>query len=242
MRLRRHEGGLRGAGSFSSAKLQRSRGLPQISFHHRGSLAAVLPEQLGIWAYPYPLLYTDLPNSESIKEPGRLAEMADGEQTIFNMVNGMCGSLYLSGYLHLADEKNRALIAEAVELYKQERSFISQAYPFWPLGFTRINDGLNWAAVGLASRDRSRLLLSVWRLGDGDEYRTIPLAGSNGRSGIGGLQAEIVQRYPREGYAVDCHYSPQTGQLTVRMPKPYQARLRFASRRIPGCRQSLTFC
>lgn len=197
-----------------------------------GSLAAVLPEQLGIWAYPYPLLFTDLPNPEGIKETSRLAAMADGEQTIFNMVNGMCGNLYLSGHLHLADETNRVLIAEAVELYKRERSFISQAYPFWPLGFTRINDGLNWTAVGLASRDRSRLLLSVWRLGDGDEYRTIPLAGSNGRGGIGGLQADIEQLYPREGYAVDCHFSPKTGQLTIRMPKPYQARLfeiRFAA-------------
>ncbi|MDI4647923.1 glycoside hydrolase family 36 protein [Cohnella hashimotonis] len=196
-----------------------------------GSLAAVLPEQLGIWAYPNPLLYQDLKNPEILKETDRLAAMADGEQTIFNMVNGMCGNLYLSGHIHLADEANRMLIAEAVELFKRERAFISQAYPIWPLGFTRINDGLSWAAVGLASRDRSRLLLSVWRLGDGDEYRTIPLVGSDGVSRAGGIRADIVQLYPCEGYAVDCHYSPKTGQLTVRMPKLYQARLfeiRFA--------------
>ncbi|THF80290.1 glycoside hydrolase family 36 protein [Cohnella fermenti] len=184
-----------------------------------GSLAAILPEQLGIWAYPYPLLHSELANPASIEEPGYLRTMEDGEQTIFNLVNGLCGSLYLSGHLHLADETNRGLIAEAVALYKKERAYISRSHPIWPLGFTRMNDEEGWASVGLVSPDRSRILLSVWRLGSGSEYRILPLERWRGR------KATVNLLYPGEGYSVESSYSANTGQLTVRLPKPYQARL-----------------
>ncbi|MFC3801236.1 alpha-galactosidase [Cohnella sp. GCM10012308] len=184
-----------------------------------GSLAAVLPEQLGIWAYPYPLLHADLAFPGKLKEGQHLRAMEDGEQTIFNMVNGLCGSLYISGHFHLADETNLRLIADAVALYKKERAFIGESHPIWPLGFKRINETDSWNCLGLASPDGNRILLSVWRLGSGAEYRTIPLARWRGR------KATVSLIYPQEDQDVEATYSANKGLLTVRFPKAYQARL-----------------
>ncbi|MCL5270110.1 MAG: alpha-galactosidase, partial [bacterium] len=77
-----------------------------------GSLAAVLPEQLGVWVYPLPLLFPNLKNPAILKTPEYQASMADGEETIFNVVNGLCGNFYLSGRLDAADAANMALIQE----------------------------------------------------------------------------------------------------------------------------------
>ena len=95
-----------------------------------GGLAAVLPEQLGIWAYPYPLLFSDMKNPDALKTKAYQDMMKDGEQTIFNMINGMCGNMYLSGHLEAADELNMGLIKEGIAIYKVERKHIHNSYPF----------------------------------------------------------------------------------------------------------------
>jgi alpha-galactosidase len=183
-----------------------------------GSLAVVLPEQLGIWAYPYPLLFLEMGKPEILFTEAYRAKMADGEQTIFNMVNGLCGNLYLSGRLDAMDKTNCALVAEGVSLYRSERAFIQQAFPFWPLGFNRIPDEHTWACVGLESEDRQRALLAVWRLGSDQEWQTIPLPAWQGKL------ATVRQVYPEKGYEVPAQFHLQPGTLTVRFSKPWSAR------------------
>jgi len=183
-----------------------------------GSLAGVLPEQLGIWAYPIPLVFMEMKDSNLVYTAEYRQRMADGEQTIFNMVNGLCGNMYLSGRIDAADDRNRALIGEGVEVYRRERAFIHRAFPFWPLGFNRLNEKDTWASVGLAAHDNRRALLAVWRLGSAKELQTLPLHGWTGR------RASIRQIYPAQGYEVSTSYSSRDGTLTVRFPKQWTAR------------------
>lgn len=184
-----------------------------------GSLAAVLPEQLGIWAYPYPLLYTDMNRPDILNDYSYQNAMADGEQTIFNMVNGMCGVMYLSGFICNADENNLSLIKEGISLYKKERKHIQNSYPFWPVGFTRINNSNSWASVGLANSEGSRLLLAVWRLGSAEEYAVLPIHKCKDKA------VNVRQLYPDKKYEVEFYFNRYKGNLTVHLPKTYQARL-----------------
>lgn len=193
-------------------------------FYHKnpsvivGALAGILPEQAGIWVYPYPLPFNDRERPELLQSPEYQISMADGEQTIFNMVNGLCGNMYLSGHIEVADELNTKLIKEGVALYKKERKHIHEAYPIWPIGFTRINDVKSWASVGLVSHDEARILLAVWRLENDADCCEIPLSKWRGKT------ATVRQLYPEKGFDVDYHYDVDRGRLTVRFPKTYQAR------------------
>lgn len=182
-----------------------------------GGLAGVLPEQYAIWAYPYPLLFSDRLHPDILQSEAYIKSMADGEQTVFNMVNGLCGNLYLSGHIDYADSLNWKLVQEGVELYKSERGHIQNAFPVWPIGFTRINDRDAWACVGLMSFDGKRLLLAVWRLG-GEEYMDFPIRGWAGKNAV------AKQLFPAVGFDVKYCYNINTGSLTVHMPDAYTAR------------------
>jgi alpha-galactosidase len=184
-----------------------------------GSLACVLPEQLGVWAYPMPLLFLDKDKPEVLKSAEYQAKMADGEETIFNMVSGMCGNMYLSGHLEAADDLNMRLIKEGVALYKCERKHIHNSHPIWPIGFTRFNDTRSWVSVGMASEDEKRVFLAVWRLGGADEYQEIPL------KSFAGIDAVVKMVYPAEGYAVEYSFNRVKGTLTVRLPRNFQGRM-----------------
>lgn len=184
-----------------------------------GCLASLLPEQAGIWSYPIPLLFNDLNQPELIQKPSYHKQFEDGEQTIFNMINGMCGNMYLSGHINAADEKNFSLIKEGVELYKKERKHIHNAYPIWPLGFCRINDNKTWTAIGLINEDNNRILLAVWRLGSHDEYYDIVVPHMAGKKVV------VRQLFPlAEEYRVEYFYNSEGGKLTLRLPMQYQAR------------------
>ncbi len=183
-----------------------------------GSLAGVLPEQLGIWSYPYPHLFFERDSADVLDSPDYQARMADGEETIFNLVNGLCGNVFLSGRIDKADARNQALIREGIAIYKQERSHIHHAHPVWPLGLPRINHCNAWTAVGLANDENSRILLAVWRLDSGEPTMTMPIPG------WAGSPATVRQRYPESGYAVPIAYQWQTGMLTVEFPKSNMAR------------------
>lgn len=127
-----------------------------------GSLALMPAEKAGIWCYPYPLAYdnrNDLAISEDV-----LQGFIDGEQTIFNFVNGCMGCMYLSGKIHQADAYNFSLMKEGVELWKSEREFIKTAYPIYPKGMARMSIKTDYA-VGLTNGDRA--LIAVWNLSDG---------------------------------------------------------------------------
>ena len=124
-----------------------------------GSLAFIPPEKAGVWCYPYPLSYEDRKKKELSRE--ELQDFADGEQTVFNVVNGLMGCMYLSGKINQMDEYNFALLKEGVELYKAEREFIQGAYPIYPKGLVRISNKKEYA-LGLQRGER--MLLAVWNL------------------------------------------------------------------------------
>lgn len=184
-----------------------------------GSLAGVLPEQAGNWSYPYPLLSEHLSNPDIIKSEEYRKNMEDGEQTIFNMVNGMCGNMYLSGRIDVADDMNFKLIQEGVNLYKKEKQHIHNSFPFWPIGFTCFNELNSWVSVGLANEDNSRVLLAVWRLGSSEKHVELPIYKWQGKKAV------VKQLYPAEGYDVMYYYNVDKGILTVNLSKMYQARV-----------------
>lgn len=184
-----------------------------------GMLAAVLPEQNGIWAYPYPLLVSHHDHPEWLDDKEYRNSMQDGEQTIFNMINGLCGNLYVSGRVDKADDLNLFLIKEAITLYRAERTHIRNSSPIWPLGFKAVNDSTGWNSVGLASMDNTRVLLAVWRLESEGSTIRLPISGWENCS------VEVKQLYPEaDPYQVVNNYDLVDGALTVNLPNRNQAR------------------
>lgn len=178
-----------------------------------GTLCYVAPEKAGIWAYPHPICFDKFFDPNGL--PADLYDgMADGENTIFNMVNGMCGAMYLSGHIEAMDEANRALLHEGVETYKSIRRTIAGATPVFPLPHLLLNrDG--FAAQGLLSENGEELLLAVWRVrAEGDTVR-IPL-GKYAK----GFAAEML--YPADPHGASFSYDGET--LTVTLPHPISGR------------------
>ena len=128
-----------------------------------GSLALMPPEKAGIWCYPYPLVFDERERLELCE--AAVKSFADGEQTVFNVVNGFMGCMYLSGKIHQADEYNFSLLREGIALYKKFRHFIKQSYPVFPRGMIRLSNR-TYNVVGLINEENTELLLAVWNLSD----------------------------------------------------------------------------
>ena len=141
-----------------------------------GAMLGLLPEQTGIWAYPYPRVFWDMNGEEYLTDAYR-EEQADGRNTAFNMINGMAGALYLSGKIDRADENNFRLIEEGVSLYKRLRPFLSEAVPFYPLPLRHIGED-TFHALGL--RGGCRAVVAVWRTNAREDTVRIPLEGCTG--------------------------------------------------------------
>lgn len=133
-----------------------------------GSLAIMPPEKAGIWCYPYPLSFDERNLNDLPQE--KKEELKDGKQTIFNVVNGMMGAMYLSGRIDKMDEYNFKLLQEGVALYKQERAFIKGSYPAYLKGRVRLSNKTE-NALGLVNDGGTQMLLAVWNLSD--EARTV---------------------------------------------------------------------
>ncbi|WP_442576374.1 glycoside hydrolase family 36 protein [Microbacterium sp. F51-2R] len=99
---------------------------------------SILPEQCANWAYP--------------------AVGMTEEETVFTLVTGLSGRLYLSGFLHELTDEQRVLVADAVQLHKQLRPALVTAVPFWPLGLP------SWESdtIALGLRTDAGDLLFVW--------------------------------------------------------------------------------
>lgn len=150
--------------------------------------SAVTPEQGGMWVYPYE---------------------DEEEHVIYNMVNGLLLRPYVSGMVWKLSENSMQLMQEGISLYKEIRSDVKEALPFFPLGFGNIKDQA--LAYGLCTGDT--LYLSVFAPGTQDVE--IPLM----------LEKEIVQAeviYPKKG---NCAYQVENGVLSVHMPQKKAARL-----------------
>lgn len=183
-----------------------------------GSLANVLPEQLGIWCYPLRYDYSkylENPKSNSLPD-SKIFE--SGEETIFNGVNGLCGNLYLSGRLDGADELNRMLLQEALSIYKKERLFIANAIPFWPQGHLPVLETKRWHSFALKSEKTNRCLLAVWRLESHEEIHEIFFPEWKASS------IQVRQIYPKKSHQVEFTWAPAHGKLSFRFLSKNQAR------------------
>ncbi len=184
-----------------------------------GSLATLLPEQSGIWAYPYPLLFNEREHADILNSSEYLDTKRDGEETIFNMVNGMCGVLTLSGHPECADPVNRELIQQAVAIYKSNREFIAQSFVTYPRGTASLDHMTGYVVLGLTDDNMSKMLLYVWRNRGDDDYCTIPLPADK-------PVLRLRQLYPqKDGFETEFYYSANRRSLTVHYEKPVMARI-----------------
>jgi alpha-galactosidase len=111
-----------------------------------GSSAAVLPEQLGVWAYP--------------------TRDQDPDAASFNLVNAMLVRIVLSGNLDALSAESRREVADGIRIYKDRiRPRIPHLVPFYPLGLPRYDDARTPIALGM--RDSDAEFVAVWRLNGG---------------------------------------------------------------------------
>jgi alpha-galactosidase len=103
--------------------------------------AAITPEQAASWAYP---------------QPG----FSDRE-IVFTLCGALLGRVHLSGHLNQMTDAQRRLVADAVAAYKQLRSDLPDALPFWPLGLPQWTD--SWLALGM--RTPAVTYLIIWHRG-----------------------------------------------------------------------------
>ena len=104
-----------------------------------------------------------------------IKEVSGKEQTVFNMVNAMLGCIFLSGKINQMDDESTCLVKHAIEIYKENREFICNAYPVYPQGFFRMSDKTN-NSVGLISDNKEKLLLAVYNLSDSDCLVSVDLS------------------------------------------------------------------
>lgn len=133
--------------------------------------ASILPEQAGNWAYP-------------------ASEMTDAE-TVFTLVTGLSGRLYLSGFLGELGASQRALVAEAVGLHKTVRGGLAATDPFWPLGLPAWDDDV--VCLGLRGTEQS--LLFVWDRSEEPRSFTIP--------GVHGVETLFPAGSSVDGWVID---------------------------------------
>lgn len=178
-----------------------------------GMEACVQPEKCGSWAYPYPQFYDDRlkPAAECVNKNGDYS----ASETIFNMINGMLGLMYLSGHIELADEENTKLIKESISVYKENRAFVASAYPIYPSGRIRI-DKNGFYSYGLINNDGSKILLAVWRINSSENVQVFDL------SKYVGDNASVKVVYPQ---SVDTEFSYSNKKLAVKLADVYSARL-----------------
>ena len=144
----------------------------------QGMLACMPPERAGIWAYPYPIDFHDMPiHGDVMPMPPQdyLEKISDPWQTAFNMVNGMMGCFYMSGRPPYADEQGKALIKNAVALYKKNRNTLMSAVPVYPMGLSRLDD-TGYTALGLLNEKDKKLILAVWRVRSSEPTVSVDLS------------------------------------------------------------------
>lgn len=110
--------------------------------------SGVLPEQAGMWVYPY----------EDEKE-----------HVIYNMVNGLLLRPYMSGMVWKMSDECLDLLKEGISLYKEIRQDVRRALPFFPLGFNTIKDEV--LSCGLSLEDHAYLAVFTPKA----DYAEIPL-------------------------------------------------------------------
>ncbi|WP_329263603.1 alpha-galactosidase [Streptomyces sp. NBC_01478] len=149
---------------------------------------AVVPEQAAIWAYPQP--------DQSL------------DAIAFTLAAPLLGRVHLSGFLNLMNDEQFDLVRSAVSVYKDVRTEIGAAHPFWPLGLPGWED--EWIAQGL--RGTQATYVTVWRRGSDDTGRTLTVPHLRGAS----THATVL--YPGTADA-GVQWDAAEGRLTVSLPR-----------------------
>ena len=108
-----------------------------------GAMAAVLPEQLAVWAYPL--------------------QTGNKYEASFNMVNSMLCRIHQSGHLAELSDESLMMVKQGIEVYKSELAEVIPAgIPFFPLGMPSIEDRYSPVALGLKTDEAD--YYAIWRL------------------------------------------------------------------------------
>lgn len=151
--------------------------------------SALTPEQAAVWSYPM--------------------NTGDDEEVVFNMINAMLLRIHQSGHMVNISPKRRALVKEAISVYKSLRHDIKISTPFWPLGFADFKS--DFLCLGIETDKKA--YIAVWRREGEKSEAELPLH-FNAKS------AKCI--YPAYN---DWNYSIDGSVLKVELKKPYSARL-----------------
>ena len=158
------------------------------------SPTAMTPEQAAVWSYPL--------------------RSGDREEVVFNMVNALLLRIHQSGHLAEIDPDRKALVKEALALYKKIRQDIRNGLPFWPLGPSKFDD--EWVVSGLTCENRN--YIAVWRRGAKKAEISLPVVHLKGKD------AKIRCIYPSY-HEAPLSWSKETGLMTAVLPENVSARL-----------------
>ena len=166
----------------------------------------VTPEQAAVWAYPM--------NHEESISPDALRE-----EVIFNMVSAMLLRIHQSGHLAKLDEERKALVKQALSVYKTIRPDIRASRPFWPLGLAGYSDEI----VSLGLFVEGKAYLAVWKRSGAAESVTLPISDAV-RTALDSEKIALSCIYPGPETA-EASYDPLEKAVKVALPKPVMARL-----------------
>lgn len=147
----------------------------------------VTPEQCAVWAYPQP--------EDSLDE------------VAFTMASALLGRIHLSGLLPDLGPEARALVVEAVAVYKEIRADLAQALPSWPLGLPVWDDP--WTALAL--RAPAATYLVAWRRFGAEPTTTLQVPH------LRGVASSVDVLYPTASSAVPA-WNPGSAELTLTLP------------------------
>lgn len=158
------------------------------------SPSALCPEQSAIWSYPM--------------------TSGDREEVVFNMVNAMLLRIHQSGHLGYIEPERKALVKEALDVYKKIRGDIKTALPFWGLGLSKFSD--EWVSLGLKCHGKA--YLAVWRRQSAKDTCQLSVEFLKGKD----VKIEcIYPSFSEDKFA----FNKNTGAVTVKLEKQYTARL-----------------
>ncbi|MFE9450216.1 alpha-galactosidase [Streptomyces sp. NPDC006739] len=147
----------------------------------------VTPEQGAVWAYPQP---DDTP-----------------DEVAFTLVSALLGRIHLSGELAGLGPEARALVHQAVAVYRDLRADLPDALPVWPLGLPAWDDP--WVALALRTPDTT--YLTAWRRPGADPTTTLRLPH------LRDTPAVATPVFPAET-SVTTAWNPGTAELTLTLP------------------------
>ncbi|MDE6150204.1 MAG: alpha-galactosidase, partial [Ruminococcus sp.] len=156
--------------------------------------SALCPEQAAVWSYPM--------------------VRGDKEEVVFNMINAMMLRIHQSGHLVNIEPERKALVKEAIGIYKEMRKDIKNSLPFWSLGTSKFSD--EWVSLGLKTDNTA--YLAVWRRESSKDVCVLPVEFLKDKD------AEISCIYPSYNEEI-FSFNKEAGTVTVKLSNNYSARL-----------------